>query len=241
MVQTQVKVKICGLTRQVDVLNAVACGADALGFVFGYQASPRNLTFSALKDLVGTVPPYVSTVVVSPASNPKLGQVISELRPAFLQLYKNSEGGSSENIARRERLRFANVIQTVHPEEETYSPNDGPLVDRCTAISKQCKGILLDSPRKNLITVGRRNHETSEVLLPGGSGAVHDWKLSQNVRNALFPFPVILSGGLNEQNVRKAIRMVRPYAVDVSSGVERSPGVKDEEKLRRFIHCAKTA
>ena len=73
----------------------------------------------------------------------------------------------------------------------------------------------------------------------GGTGAVHDWKLSQHVRQIIHPKPLILAGGLTSENVAEAVRVVRPYAVDVSSGVERQPGIQDQQKMIEFVKNAK--
>jgi phosphoribosylanthranilate isomerase len=73
----------------------------------------------------------------------------------------------------------------------------------------------------------------------GGTGRVHDWKLSRNIRDRLNPIPLILAGGLTPFNVTEAVKIVHPYAVDVSTGVESSPGVKDSRKMFEFINNAK--
>jgi phosphoribosylanthranilate isomerase len=220
---TGVRVKICGLTRREDVHAAIDYGADALGFVFGYSDSPRNLGFGELKRLIDDVPPYVNTVVVSHNSNPDLARVVREIKPTLLQL-------SGAKVPIRANVKLgpsgANIVQTVHPS--VGEEND--ILQTCQEFSKICKGILLDSA-----SIAKGN--TSVIL--GGSGAVHDWRLSRKIRNMLYPFPVILAGGLNDGNVQDAIRIVMPYAVDVSSGVEKRPGIKDEEKVRHFIENAK--
>jgi phosphoribosylanthranilate isomerase len=218
----RIRVKICGLTRIEDVNAAIDSGSDGLGFIFGYPASRRNLSFDRLEKLIKTIPPYVSTVVVSPATNPELERVSTELRPSFLQLY--SENGTS-------RPNFsASIIETV------YSRNDfESLILQCKQLTQSSVGILLDSAVAN--SKLQYESQTSETL--GGSGATHDWKLGGKIRDALYPFPLILAGGLQEGNVQEAIRLVRPFAVDVSSGVESSPGIKDRKKMKNFIENAK--
>jgi phosphoribosylanthranilate isomerase len=203
-----VRVKICGLTRKEDLIDAIDAGADAVGFIFGYDKSPRNLSFDSLTELVPLVPPYVSSVVVTPPSNPELSRVIGEVRPSFLQLYS----------ADSTREFFPNVIETVHVSgEETI------LISK--ERSKMSKGILLDS--------------AGDTKMPGGSGVSHDWAISRKIRDALYPFPVILGGGLNVANIGEALSLVKPFAVDVSSGVELKPGIKDKLKVREFIERAK--
>jgi phosphoribosylanthranilate isomerase len=210
-----VRVKICGLTRKEDVDHAVDYGSDALGFVFGYVDSPRNLSFERLKDLVTDVPPYVNTVVVTPSSNPELAKIPLEVNPTFLQVYQDSELPGLGKT-------FSNVIQVVHANQDS----ENIVLRKCVALSKVSRGILLDSKNANRL---------------GGTGSVHDWRLSRRIRDALYPFPVILAGGLAPANVGQAIREVKPYAVDVSSGVEIKPGVKDKQKVKEFIENAKGA
>jgi len=216
-----VRVKICGLTRVEDVNNALDCGADAVGFIFGYRDSPRNISYEKLAELVRSVPPYVSSVVVSPSSNAQLTKVVSEIGPSYLQLY-SKEPRTSGVIS-------ANVIETIH-----VGSDNAALISQCEDLSKSCKALLLDSG------VAGRNGNGSSVAA-GGTGVIHDWSLSRRVREALFPFPLILAGGLNARNVADAIHTVRPFAVDVSSGVEAKPGIKDKTKVREFIQNAKSA
>jgi phosphoribosylanthranilate isomerase len=126
-----VKVKICGLTRRSDVEFAIKSGTDALGFIFGYPSSPRNLELAKLRDLLAIVPPFVSTVVVSPTSNTQLRKV-AEMKPSFFQLYDERESN-----ARNKEL--TNVIQTVRPLGESNA-----IVQRSVSLSKGSKGILFD-------------------------------------------------------------------------------------------------
>ncbi len=230
------RVKICGLTRKEDVDVAVECGTDAVGFIFGYRGSPRNLPFEKLAKLAGEVPPFVNVVVVSPFSNPELTRVIERIKPSFLQLsYQNDfEGRTSFAETLGKPGNFSNIIGTVHlPNGENQ--NKDSIVHQCENISQACRAILLDS------ALIKKSGEMGSVITSGGTGTTHDWKVSRQVRDALFPFPVILAGGLNEENVRKAIQEVKPFAVDVSSGVETKPGIKDKIKMKRFIENAKVA
>ena len=212
-----VRVKICGLTRRADVRCAVDSGADALGFIFGYHESPRNLNLQKIKELIRNVPPYIGTVVVTPATNPDLETAINEIGSTFVQVY----GGESKVGS----VNFHNVIQTVRP----VTGEDVRL--KSMDLLRYCSGILLDTSTKSPYSNGKLN---------GVSSDLEKWKLAKRLRIALDPFPLILSGGLNSQNVGSAIRMVRPFAVDVSSGVEAKPGIKDEHKMRRFVRNSKS-
>ena len=95
-----------------------------------------------------------------------------------------------------------------------------------SAASKKFDCVLLDS-----LTQGKY----------GGTGLTHDWTLSKHIRDLIYPVPLILAGGLSPNNVAEAVRMVNPYAVDVSSGVELKPGIKDNQKIVAFIKNAKDA
>lgn len=211
------RVKICGLTRRADVKCAVDSGADALGFIFGYHESPRNLNLQKIKELIRNIPPYVGIVVVSPATNPDLEGAIKELGPAFVQIY----GGKFKMGS----IKSHNIIQTVRPT----SGKD--VLQESMNFLGHCSGILLDTSTTARYSVGKLDSATPDLK----------WKLGSRLRSALDPFPLILSGGLNSQNVVEAIHMVKPFAVDVSSGVEAKPGIKDEHKMKQFIRKSKGA
>ncbi|MHB8566404.1 MAG: phosphoribosylanthranilate isomerase [Nitrososphaerales archaeon] len=198
-------------------MHAAECGADALGFVCGYADSPRNLTMRKLKQLVAAVPPYVSSVVVTPLSNPEIVEIVRAAHPSFLQV--SGEGSKViENLHRE--TGFDRIIQTVHMDNEARQ-----IIARCKKLAESSKALLLDSKDNNSPKVG-------------GTGVVHDWNVSKKVSAALH-FPIILGGGLNPANVALAVNIVRPYAVDVSSGVEARPGIKQDQKVKEFIQNAK--
>jgi len=242
-----VRVKICGITREQDIHRAVRYGADAIGLVYGYSEAKRNIaSLKALKRLVDAVPPYASSVVVSRVSNDiNLFDLVSYVRPAFLQLDAGEESDGTWNRNQRliRELRketgFQSIIQTVRieggaPKQRSQKEViESRIIQKCKAVSCSSKAILLDS-KKRVASDGN-------PLLLGGTGFVHDWQLSRKIREALAPKPVILAGGLTNLNVAKAIRVVKPYAVDVSSGVEaeNKPGLKDPNKMRNFIEIAK--
>jgi len=204
-----VRVKICGITRLSDLEAAVKHGADALGFIFGFEKSPRNLSLEQAKELMRRVPPFVTKVLVTRFSGMyDLKNLRDELNPDAVQLYE-----CSDPLFVKKMLPDISLILPINPE----------LTDRVI----NCDGIdalLLDSGSREL---------------PGGTGRIHDWNLSRSIRDGV-KVPVILSGGLTPDNVVEAINRVRPYAVDVSSGVELSPGIKDHEKISRFIQRAKS-
>lgn len=212
-----VKVKICGLTRLIDVTAAVASGADSLGFIFGYPDSPRNLSFRRLKKIISEIPPLVSTVIVTPSSNKDLEKII-ELAPSYIQLYDGME--------RPRKIRYPNVIQTVRPVRDSRS-----TIAKTIHLAKNSRAILFDG--------SSTSRYSKKEDMRNGITLEESWETARVVNRALSGIPLILSGGLTADNVEKAIRLVRPYAVDVSSGVESSPGVKDGDKIFRFVRNAK--
>ena len=211
----KVKVKICGITREEDLAVAVAAGADAVGFLVGVPSSPRNLTLEQAEKLVKQVPVFVDSVVVTvPESVNSLVKIYDRLKPTAIQIHGEK---LSETSVIREKIRGARLIKTLHVKT-------GNVTAAVIEDSKFFDAILLDS-----FTGGQY----------GGTGMVHDWELSRKIKQIIEPTPLILAGGLTPENVREAIFTVQPYAVDVASGVESRPGIKDPEKVLTFIENAK--
>lgn len=205
-----VRVKICGITRQSDLEASINNGADAVGFILGFTNSPRCISVETAKKLIRKVPPFITTVIVTKFNDiESLGRLCDELNPDAIQLY-----GCNNLSEAKDSLPGISLILPINPEKF----DEVKTIDYVDA-------VLLDSG-------------TSTVL--GGSGKPHDWDLSHMISKRLN-VPVILAGGLNPENVIEAIRKVRPYAVDVSSGVEKIPGIKDPEKIRLFVKRAKSA
>ena len=196
------RTKICGITREEDVLNATARGTDALGLVF-YEKSPRHVTLQLAAQLAAAIPPFVTLVGLF--VNPSADEVREALRHVPLDLLQFHGEEEPEFCAQfgRPYLKAVRVK---------------PRVDlvQCAARYKSAQGLLLDA-----FVEGTH----------GGTGAAYDWALIPHD----LALPVILSGGLHSGNVAQAIRQVRPYAVDVSSGVETAKGIKDAAKIAAFI------
>jgi phosphoribosylanthranilate isomerase len=209
-----VRAKICGLTREEDLAVAVAAGADAVGFLVGVPSSPRNLTLERAETLLGQVPVFVDSVVVTaPKSIEWLIEVCERLKPSAIQIHGKEQLDSSKI---RERIKHSRLIKTVYVTEDALNEE---VIDDL----KTFDAILLDSFSKGQY---------------GGTGKTHDWTLSKQIKEAVAPVPVVLAGGLKPENVKEAILAVEPYAVDVASGVEASPGVKDHGKVRVFVENA---
>lgn len=211
------RVKICGLTRRQDVNTALNEGADAVGFVVESPASPRNLTLSKAEDLLSHVGVFATTVAVTSASHPKqLFAICERLKTNALQLHHYTPG-----IVRQ--------LRSAYPSTKLIlaTPVQNPSL--LAAARESClhsDAVLADTPNPTGM---------------GGTGKTHDWRLTRRIRNAIYPHPLILAGGLTPSNVSRAIEEVKPFAVDVSSGVEKTVGVKDPRKIKEFIMNAKEA
>jgi len=208
------RVKICGITRPCDVEAAIQYGADALGFVVGTTSSARNLTITRAKKLMKEVPVFNVKVAVTSSMDLKTLRKISDiLRPDALQLHNH-------NTTIVKTMRHHNP----HLPLILAAQIDGKSIAYAKRVSKYSDAIIADSPSNTGM---------------GGTGRTHDWALTSQIRDKIYPRPLILAGGLTPINVRSAIRKVRPYAVDVSGGVEKTKGVKDHMKMKEFIMNAK--
>ncbi|HYW01101.1 MAG TPA: phosphoribosylanthranilate isomerase [Candidatus Acidoferrum sp.] len=208
------RVKICGITRSRDVEAAIQYGADALGFVVGTPSSPRNLTINRAKKLMKQVPVFNMKVAVTSSMDLKTLRKISDnLRPDALQLHNHNKT-IVKNL--RNHNPHLQLILTAQIE--------GKSAAYAKRLSKYSDAIIADSPSNTGM---------------GGTGNTHDWALTSQIRDTIYPHPLILAGGLTPTNVQSAIRKVRPYAVDVSGGVEKTKGVKDHTKMKEFIMNAK--
>lgn len=203
---SRTKIKICGLTRSGDVENVLACGADAIGFVFA--DSPRQLGPAAAAELASLVPSGVQRVGLFMDQSPAfIASVLDAVPLDVLQFH----GRESEAQCNAFGLPWLKAVAMA----------DLGSLERALDAYPGAMGLLLDSHG-----VGQR----------GGSGKVFDWSLAKAADKPLW-----LAGGLNADNVGAAIKTVRPYAVDVSSGVESSPGVKDEAKMTAFCEAVRQA
>jgi phosphoribosylanthranilate isomerase len=208
-----VKVKICGITRKEDLDASTTAGADAVGFVVGVASSPRNLSLTEAEKLIRQVPPFVKSVLVTvPSSLEALAKACGRLSPDTVQIH-------GENIDSAVRMQLPNKLLI-----GAVKANSPDAVDKAAKAAKIFDAVLLDSFVDGLY---------------GGTGVVHDWTLSKRIRQRVHPKSLILAGGLNPENVAEAVRTVEPYAVDVSSGVEQKPGIKDHKKIIEFIKNAK--
>jgi len=210
----RVKVKICGITSNEDLATAVEAGADAVGFVVNVPSSPRSLIPEKAEKIMKNTPVFVKNVVVAVSKSlDELIEIYKRLKPDIIQIH----GYNLPDSDIREKLANTRLIRAVQAK------SDGVVEDSVKA-ANTFDAVLVDS-----FVSGRF----------GGTGMVHNWELSRRVKKLIHPKPLILAGGLNPENVGDAVRAVQPYAVDVSTGVELRPGVKDPEKVFAFIKNAK--
>lgn len=206
------RIKICGLTREEDVLVAVSAGADALGFVF-YEKSPRFILPESAAALLARVPAFVTTVGLFVNADPdRVAGVLKTAPVSVLQFHGDESVADCARIAETVGKPFLKAVR-VKPGTRTEDLIE--LEQECRASSTLFNGLLLDA----------------YVDGYGGGGKVFDWSL---IPEKLAP-RVVLSGGLSAQNAADAVSRVRPCAVDVSSGVESAKGIKDAQKIHAFI------
>lgn len=204
-----VRVKICGITNTGDALAAVDAGADALGFVF-YTRSTRYIEPEAVGEIIASLPPFITTVGVF--VNAPLDEITRIQMVAPFQVCQ-LHGDETPEFCASVPMRAIKAIRV--------ADNAADKIDSDELASYPVAALLFD---------------TRSEQGYGGTGMSFDWKLLKGVES---PKPVILSGGLRPGNVAAAIKAVKPYGVDVSSGVEESPGKKDLIKIKEFIEAAK--
>jgi phosphoribosylanthranilate isomerase len=210
------EIKICGIKDLAAMDAALAAGADMVGLVF-FPPSPRNLSLKNGTSLAARARGKALRVALTVDADDALLEAIrARVAPDILQLHGSETPARVSEI----RKRFGIPVMKALPVAEATD------LDAVPAYAAVAERILFDArpPR--------------DATRPGGHGRTFDWSLLARVTRSK---PVMLSGGLDPDNVATAIRVVRPDAVDVSSGVEKSPGVKDPEKIARFVANARAA
>jgi len=213
-----VEVKICGLDRPETVDGAVNAGAEMLGFVF-YPPSPRNLTASAASRLTNRVPAGVKRVglFVDPTDE-MITTVLNQNVLDLIQLHGNE---SPERVAEIKDITSLKVIKVL----KVADVRDLKYVSVYQGVAEW---LMFDALAP----------KDMKGALPGGNALSFDWNI---LARANIPTPWILAGGLNLENVKEAMSTSGAKVVDVSSGVEKQPGVKCVEKIRSFIQAVKEA
>jgi phosphoribosylanthranilate isomerase len=207
-------VKICGLSTPETLDAALAAGADMAGFVF-FSPSPRHVSLEIARDLGRQVKGRAKKVALSvDADDALLANCIDALQPDILQLHGKETVARLRDIKQKFGLPVMKAIAVESAADLAALPGYAEIAER----------ILFDA---------RAPHGATR---PGGLGAAFDWHLLQNLD---LKRPFMVSGGLHTANVAEAVRVTRAGGVDVSSGVERAPGVKDPEMIRAFIRAAR--
>ncbi len=214
------RVKICGIKNEDELKLALTAGADAVGFITEVPLeTPRRITLERARRLVRKVPIFVESVlVIMPTSPEEVYQMAERARPGAIQIHTPPDSELLERIQDLRRENGIKIVQTIGIGKKTLLEIHGEI----ERISRYIDAVLLDTERPGG---------------GGGTGRTHDWSMSREIVEETR-LPVILAGGLNHENVRDAVRTVRPYGVDTASGVEVN-GVKEKYRLRAFIINAK--
>ena len=203
------KIKICGITNPEDAAAAVEAGVDALGFVL-YRKSPRYIEPHLVKQIIAELPPFVLPVGVFVNEDAKVVRdLMDSCGLALAQLHGDETATYCETLGRP-------VLKAIRLKDRRSFLALAEFKGRAGV-----RGLLLDAYSEDAY---------------GGTGRTTDWSLAAEVARAAT---VVLAGGLTAENVGAAVRTVRPYGVDVSSGVEDRPGKKNREKMRAFVQAAK--
>lgn len=208
-----VKVKICGFTNPEDVKVACELGVDMVGAILVPKSSRYVTTMQARQILDAVSGDIAKVAVIMPKDLSEVEKMARELKPDYLQIHLTFPAGKLFDL--KERLDTELIIVTPIPRE---IENRKKIIDRAIGVAEVADYVLLDTKGPS----------------GGGTGLTHDWSLSGEIREAVKK-PIFLAGGLNASNVGQAIKIVRPYGVDVATGVESSPGKKDARLMREFI------
>ena len=209
------RVKICGTATFADLACAIAAGADAIGFLMGITHVTQDAVMPCeAAAMIATLPPFVEPVAVTHLQRPAdLIRLVEESHCTTLQI---QDMVTPEDIAEvREAVPYLRIVKAVHVMDASAIATAKYFADAADA-------ILLDTRTADRI---------------GGTGIPHDWNISAKIVEECS-VPVILAGGLTPENVAEAVRRVRPYAVDVHTGVKRN-GVRDAERTRAFVTNAR--
>jgi len=213
-------VKICGITNLEDAQTAVEAGADALGFVF-YEKSPRYVEPKVAREIVAQLPPSLEKVgVFVNQFEDSIWASAADIGLTAVQLHGDNEDPHVADLTatRLPRLKVFVGISMQRPAPEGWAMTWHP--DRVYA-------LLADSGDSS-------NH--------GGTGKVFDWQAARAIIEEMARVTrIVVAGGLTPTNVGEAIHILKPWGVDVSSGVEARPGKKDPEKVRAFVTAVREA
>jgi phosphoribosylanthranilate isomerase len=214
MTQRPTRVKICGLTSPEAIKGAAQAGATYGGLVF-YEKSPRHLSLAKAREVALAAPPGFAKValVVNP-QDAFLEEMLSQVPIDILQLHGAEQPQRVQQIKQSTGLPIMKALGIA-------TAQDLREIDRYAEI---CNQLLIDAK------------PAPGAKLPGGNGLAFDWQL---LENHTWKIPWMLAGGLTPDNVAQAVRITQARQIDVSSGVESAPGIKDMEKMRNFVAQAR--
>jgi len=203
------RIKFCGITRPADATAAASAGADAIGLIF-YPKSHRYVTIEKAREILAVLPPMVSPIGLFVNSTAdEIRETASTLKLRTIQLH----GQESPNIL--DELTEFTIIKAIKCDKTNLK-----------------KTLELWTSKKNLAAILL---ETACTPDPGGTGIENDWAGIEEILKSEMNFPpLIAAGGLTPESVSDVVRRLRPYAVDVSTGIEETRGIKSVEKMIRF-------
>jgi phosphoribosylanthranilate isomerase len=212
------RVKVCCIASEDEAALAVRMGASGLGLVSRMPSGPGPIPEARIRDIAATVPPGVATFLLTceTTAEPIIAQQ-RFCRTSAVQLVDEVEPGVHARL--RDALPGISIVQVIHVR-------DDDALRRSVAVAAAVDAVLLDSGNPSL--------STKEL---GGTGRAHDWAVSRRIRDSVG-VPIFLAGGLNSENVGKAISQVAPFGVDVCSGL-RTSGRLDETKLVAFMSAVR--
>ena len=203
-----VRVKVCGVTDGEDLRAVERAGADAVGIITDVSVdTPREVSPEEAATLVDAAPPFLTTTLVTMSETvAEAVETAEAVRPDVLQVHGEFAPGEFRSLGESIPAKVVSVVDAESPE-------------RVRAVAPAVDAVLMDSV---------------DDAGAGGTGETHDWAATAEVA-ASVDAPVVLAGGLTPENVAEAVRTVRPFAVDVASGVERSGGRKDHDAVDAFV------
>ncbi|QZX98470.1 phosphoribosylanthranilate isomerase [Halobaculum rubrum] len=206
-----VRVKICGVTNGADLRAVADAGADAVGVISEVSVdTPREVDLAQAAELTSTAPPFLTTVLVTMPETPEDAvDAVRTVTPDVVQLHGEFSPDEIGYIRAETEAKVTPVVDYDEPE-------------RARELDEAADALLVDSTGDDG---------------GGGTGETGDWEAAAELRRELVS-PVVLAGGLTPENVADAAATVEPFAVDVASGVERSPGAKDHAAVSRFVRNA---
>ncbi len=203
---TRTRVKICGITSTEVAHDVCAAGADSIGLVF-YEKSPRNVSIAQAKEICDSLPPFITCVgLFLNPSDDFVNAVLNEVKLDLLQFHGIETAEFCHSFSRP-------YIKAIGMEGISGEEEFTQAIQQYT----HAKGFLVDS------------HATGKA---GGTGQTFDWKNVPQMQEK----PIILAGGLNPENVADALQQLNIYGVDLSSGVESQPGIKDPDKIKKLMN-----